>query len=153
MGCLNLLKRILLNFRYYLRVEIKEKQLWPKCQAEILVIWKFTNKLGQYKIVSCLQRCQTVMGWMVFIGKEGELESSKSSSICGLFRSQLINSMETERCKRLKVVIAMNQIVRWQETRCESTGVITKTMLTVNEDRCHSIKGNRHLELKRMQWS
>ena len=53
------------------------------------------------------------MGGMVFIGKEGELEDSKSSSIYGLFRSQLINSMETERCKRLKVVIGMDQIVRW----------------------------------------
>ena len=31
------------------------------------------------------------MGWMVFIGKEGELEDSKSASFYGLFRSQLVN--------------------------------------------------------------
>lgn len=49
---------------------------------------------------------------MVFIEKGGQLEDSKASSIPGLCESKLISSMETKRCKRLKVVIATDQMVR-----------------------------------------
>lgn len=69
------------------------------------------KKLGPYEIVSFPWKYSDSDG-MVFIEKEGEREGSKASSTYRLCKSKLISSMETERWKKSKEVVAMDQMVR-----------------------------------------